>query len=104
MTFYERETSTLIVRPMVPLDERTTYAVVVTRRLLDAQGEPVGSPYPWVSHARQTAALEPLLVVLHAGLERHDLAFAFSFTTESVEAPWNAVRDGIYGHGVQTHH
>ncbi len=43
--FYEHETDTLIVRPLVALDERTTYAVVITRRILDADGAPVGSPY-----------------------------------------------------------
>ncbi|HBQ14981.1 MAG TPA: hypothetical protein DEF51_28930, partial [Myxococcales bacterium] len=31
--FYERETDTLILRPILPLDQRTTYAVVVTDRL-----------------------------------------------------------------------
>ena len=36
MTFYESETNTLIARPVEPLRERTTYAVVVTRRLLDS--------------------------------------------------------------------
>ena len=46
MYFYERESHTLIAQPLEPLRERTTYAVVVTRRLLDADGEPVGSPIP----------------------------------------------------------
>ena len=36
MPFYEKQTNTLILRPLVPLHERTTYAVVVTRRLKDA--------------------------------------------------------------------
>ena len=57
MTFYEKETNTLLVRPMVPLDERTTYAVVVTRRILDANGDPVGSPYAFIHHHSQTKAL-----------------------------------------------
>ena len=67
MTFYERETDTLIVRPLVPLRERTTYAVVITRKLLDLQGQPVGSPYPGVHHASQGAALAPLAATLLAG-------------------------------------
>ena len=103
MTFYERETNTLIVRPMVPLRERTTYAVVVTRRLLDEDGEPVGSPYDYVNHAAQTHALTPLKDALPDGLALGDVAFAFAFTTQSVESHWIAVREGLYGHGIQKH-
>ncbi|MCC6216405.1 MAG: hypothetical protein IT376_16205 [Polyangiaceae bacterium] len=103
MTFYERQTHTLIVRPMEPLRERTTYAVVITRRLRDAGGQPVGSPYPWVNHSAQTEALEPLRDHLPAGTRLSDVAFAFSFTTQSVASEWIAVREGLYGHGAQAH-
>lgn len=103
MSFYERETNTLIVRPLVPLRERTTYAVVVTRRLRDANGEPVGSPYPTIHHTSQTEALRPLAEVLPAGLTLADVAFAFTFTTQSVESHWRAVREGLYGYGPQRH-
>ena len=50
MTFYEAETNTLIARPMTPLRERTTYAVVVTSRIKDLNGQPVGSPYQFINH------------------------------------------------------
>jgi hypothetical protein len=101
MTFYERQTNTLILRLMEPLDERTTYAVVVTRRLRDAAGQPVGSPFPGAHHAAQTATLRPLLEVLP--VPREEVAFAFAFTTQSIGAHWKAVRDGLHGHGVQAH-
>lgn len=103
MTFYERETHTLILKPLVPLRERTTYAVVVTRRLKDAQGDPVGSPFPYINHAQQTQALTVLPQVLPEGLALSDVAFAFSFTTQTIESNWIAVRDGLYEHGVQKH-
>lgn len=103
VTFFERETNTLIARPLVPLRERTTYAVVVTRRILDADGDPVGSPFPGINHTAQTRALQPLREVLPAGLTLDDVAFAFSFTTQTIESDWVAVRDGLYGHGVQGH-
>jgi len=103
MTFYEKQTHTLILRTMEPLDERTTYAVVVTRRLKDAAGEPVGSPFPGVNHAAQTETLRPLLEVLPAGLAKEDIAFTFAFTTQSVQSHWKAVRDGLYGTGAQAH-
>jgi hypothetical protein len=104
MTFYERETNTLIAWPLEPLRERTTYAVVVTRRLLDEGGQPVGSPFPWIHHLAQTEALRPLPAALAPlGLDLDDVAFAFTYTTQSIEAPFVAVRDGLYGHGVQAH-
>ncbi|MFN3197582.1 MAG: hypothetical protein ACE366_04030 [Bradymonadia bacterium] len=103
MTFYERQTNTLILRPMVPLKERTKYGVVVTRRLKDAEGNPVGSPYPFINHDGQTQDLMPLKEVLPEGLALSDVAFAFSFTTQTMESDWQAVRDGLYGHGVQKH-
>lgn len=103
MTFYEKETSTLIVRPLMPLRERTTYAVVITRRVRDAQGDPVGSPYPWICHTAQTEALRALPDVLPEGLALSDIAFAFTFTTQTIESGWKAVRDGLYGHGIQAH-
>jgi hypothetical protein len=103
MTFYERQTNTLIARPMVPLLERTTYAVVVTRRIKDAAGNPVGSPYPSINHVGHNAALAVLPDVLPAGLALSDVAFAFSYTTGTNVSEWLAVRDGLYGHGVQAH-
>ncbi|MCA9543924.1 MAG: hypothetical protein KC613_06020, partial [Myxococcales bacterium] len=103
MTFYEKETNTLITRPMEPLRERTTYAVVVTRRLLDAGGEPVGSPFKGIHHTSQAEALKDLGRFLPAGLGLSDVAFAFTFTTQSLQSHWVAVREGLYGYGVQKH-
>lgn len=103
MTFYEKESHTVIAQPMEPLRERTTYAVVVTRRLLDEDGDPVGSPFNYINHIAQTEQLRPLLGVLPDGLELEDIAFTFAFTTETAESGWVAVREGLYGHGVQAH-
>src|SRR5262249_12007506 len=69
----------------------------------DAAGNPVGSPYPTINHTAQTEALRPLAEVLPAGLKLSDVAFAFTFTTQSVASHWRAVRDGLYGYGVQRH-
>ncbi|MCB9568978.1 MAG: hypothetical protein H6710_17475 [Myxococcales bacterium] len=103
MYFYERETNTLVVVPMTPLRERTTYAVIVTKRLKDAKGDPVGSPFDYAHHIAQTEALRPALEVLPEGLSASDIAFMFSFTTQTAESGWVAVRDGLYGEGVQAH-
>jgi len=100
MTFYERETNTLIVRPVVPLREQTTYAVVLTKYLEGTDGWPVRSPFAWINHTRQNDVLAPLPDVL----SEHDLglehvAFAWSFTTQSVTLDLEVIRRGLYGHG-----
>ena len=41
LTWYERETDTLIMRPVIPLEEKTEYAVVLTDRLRGSDGAPV---------------------------------------------------------------
>jgi hypothetical protein len=109
MSFYERETSTLLMRLIKPLRERTTYAVVITRRLEDARGNPVGSPYPFVNHASHTKDLGPLAGILegcpdeYGALGLSDIAFTWTFTTGTVQSDMIAARDGLYGLGVQAH-
>ena len=108
MTFYERETDTLILRPLRPLRQRTRYAVVVTQRLT-AGGEPVGSPYAGINHNYHSDALAPLEGLLRASpdtfgdLTLSDVAFAWTFTTGTIEEELKVVREGLYGHGVQAH-
>ncbi len=100
MSFYERETNTLILKPVMPMRENTTYAVVLTRRLLDATGRPVRSPFKWINHAAQTKQLEPLVKCLPGyNLALDDVAFTWSFTTMSVTRDFRVIRDGLYGVG-----
>ncbi|GAB5542084.1 MAG: hypothetical protein SangKO_018440 [Sandaracinaceae bacterium] len=110
--FYERETDTLILRPILPLDQRTTYAVVVTDRLRGADGEPVRSPFSTVHHLRQTEPLEELPAHFAAHPELYGdladrgwegVAFAWTFTTQSVTADMDMIRDGLYGEGLMAH-
>ena len=106
--FYERETNTLIVRPLLPLRQRTTYAVVLSDRLHGASGEPVRSPFDDVHHVRQHQALERLPAHLAAHPELYGslatsgwngVAFAWTFTTQSVTSDLDAIREGLYGRG-----
>ena len=102
ITFYERETETLILRPLVPLQQETRYAVVLTRRLLGEQGQPVRSPFAFVNHAQQTEALKPLRDILPKtgeGLSLDDVAFCWSFTTQSITRDLEDLRMGLYGEG-----
>lgn len=100
LTFYELESDTLIVRPVVPLREETRYAVVLTSRLTGTDGSPVLSPWKYVNHTRQTDALLPVVDALQDyDVALDDIAFAWSFTTGRVTGDLVDVRRGLYGKG-----
>ena len=100
LTHYERETNTLIARPLWPLEPACTHAVVLTKRLVDVSGRAVESPFPAVNHREQTRLLEPAVELLSRyGLAMGDIAFAWSFTTASELAELEALRAGLYGSG-----
>jgi len=100
MTWYERETDTLIFRPVVPMREETCYAVVLTERLVGENGSPIRSPWTWVNHLRQTEALQPLAELLPPlGLSLKEVAFAWTFTTGRITGDLVDVRRGLYGKG-----
>ncbi len=100
LSFYEKQTNTLVFRPVVPLREKTTYAVVLTERLVGEDGQPVRSPWEYVHHLRQTEALAPLEKALpELGLTMDDVAFAWTYTTGDVTGDLAAVRAGMKGQG-----
>ena len=105
VTEYEMETNTLLVRPIVPLKERHEYAVVVTNRLMGDNNQVVRSPFDWTNHVEQTERLMPLEGIfadhadLYGGMTVDDVAFAWTFTTQSVTADLVAVNMGLRGEG-----
>jgi hypothetical protein len=114
--YWEPDTRTLIVRPLVPLEERTRYAVVLTDRLRGLNGDPVRSPYPGVAHPAQAAALDALdghFRGPHAGYygglvyrpgaadaAASRVTFAWTFTTQTTVSDLLEMRRGLYGQGV----
>ena len=110
LTWYERDTDTLLVSPVVPLDEMTEYAVVVTNRTLDSKGRTVRSPFEWVYHPMQQRGIERLREHLSnpalagyygdiGGTGLRNVAFTWTFTTQPVYDDLHRLRDGLYGHG-----
>jgi hypothetical protein len=102
LDFYETETNTLLIRVIEPLAQRAKHAVVLTRRIVGLDGEPIRSPFPWVNHARQSQDLSSLPGILaHAelGVTVDEIAFAWTFTTQDVTGDLEALRAGLYGHG-----
>lgn len=111
LTWYERETDTLLLRPILPLDEMTRYAVVITDRLVDGRGNPVKSPFNFVYHASMEASAERVKEIVNdvnvkayygdlaaTGLDH--VAFTWSFTTQPTVDDMKRLRDGLYGQGV----
>jgi hypothetical protein len=100
LTFYAQQSSTLMVRPVLPLREQTRYAVVLTSALASPSGQPVRSPWPWVNHTRQTDALQPVIDAMEAlGRSVDDIAFAWTFTTGEVTTELWQVAEGVRGRG-----
>jgi hypothetical protein len=108
--WYERESDTLIVHPLLPMEEKTEYAVILTDRLHGPDGQPVRSPFAYVNHPEQTVDLQPLLSILSdpsranyygdiAGTGAQHIAFAWTFTTAPVYEDMRLLRDGLYGKG-----
>ncbi len=110
LTWYERQTDTLVLQPVLPMQEKTEYAVVLTDRLTGPDGQPVRSPFPEINHPAQTASVARLAGILGnpslsnyygdiAGTGFAHVAFAWTFTTEPVQEDLMLLRDGLYGQG-----
>lgn len=100
LTFYERNTNTLMIRPVMPLYEESTYAVVLTERLVGENGEPVLSPWKYVNHLDQNHELAPLPEAMsNLGMSVDDIAFAWTFSTGRISGDLVDVRRGLYGEG-----
>ncbi len=100
MTFYDRSSNTLVLRPVWPLEQRCTYAAVLTNRLKGLGGEPARSPFAGRAAKSHEARLAPLGGLLaRYGLTLEDVAFAWVFTTGTATRDLEALRAGLYGVG-----
>ncbi|HEX8795601.1 MAG TPA: hypothetical protein VF765_31845 [Polyangiaceae bacterium] len=110
LTWYERQTDTMVLQPVLPMQEKTEYAVVLTDRLRGPDGQAVRSPFPAVYHPSQESGISRLQAILSdgsrsnyygsmAGTGLDHVAFAWTFTTEPVQEDMTLLRDGIYGKG-----
>ena len=108
--WYERETDTLLLRPVVPLEEKREYAVVLMDRLRGPDGAPVRSPFEYIHHAQQTRGAERVREIFGdaskrawfgdaAGTGLDHVAFVWTFTTQPVHEDMRILRDGLHGKG-----
>jgi hypothetical protein len=97
LTFYERQTRTLVLRPVVPLKQEHRYAFVLTTRLhgTTSGAPPISSPHAGINHGSQTAELQPLLTHLPPGTQLSDIAYAWAFTTQSTTRDLEQIRRGL---------
>ncbi|HEY8086212.1 MAG TPA: hypothetical protein VIF09_00155 [Polyangiaceae bacterium] len=114
LTWYERQTDTMVLQPVLPMDEKTEYAVVLTDRLHGPDGQPVRSPFLTINHPAQSSGVAKLQSILSdatrsnyygdlAGTGLAHVAFAWTFTTEPVQEDLLLLRDGLYGKGPFAH-
>jgi len=113
---WEVETNTLIMRPMVPMDQAARHVVVLTRRLVgyveDGDGgwlrtksgelvtRAVESPFEHICTPGQEEAVDQAVELLAVhGVERAEVAFAWSFTTQKVTDLLTVMREGLGGSG-----
>jgi hypothetical protein len=110
MTWYERETDTLMLRPIIPLDEKTAYAVVITDRLRGANKKPTRSPFQYIHHPEQPDAAARVAGILSdktrsnyfgdmAGTGLDHVSFVWTFTTQPIAEDLRLLRSGLYGKG-----
>ncbi|MEM9067307.1 MAG: hypothetical protein AAGE52_02335 [Myxococcota bacterium] len=110
--FWERESNTLLLRPILPMEPRTEYAVVVTDRVRGEDGQAVRSPFDIVHPITQRDSLERLpehfsnRPEIYGDLATRGwegVAFAWTFTTQSTYHDLDAIRAGMYGEGPFQH-
>lgn len=100
MSFYERQTRSLLLRPVVPLRPGRRYAVVLTDRVVGVDGRPVRSPFPYIHHIQHTDALARLPEALAPhGVALSEVAYVWAFTTQNATRALDLLRDGLYGAG-----
>jgi len=100
ITWYDTETETLVLRPVLPLDQKSVYVVFITKELRDPLGNPVSSPFDYINHPFQNPKIkEGLEILKDTGLKDEDVSFAFSFTTQSITDDLEMIRDGLDGKG-----
>lgn len=107
LVHYERETNTLILRPVVPLAQKARHAVLITRSVLgwssaDLEGDlaqrgPVRSPFEVKAHAAQSRDVRQALKLV--GLDAEALAFGWTYTTADISTPMLNLRAGMHGEG-----
>ncbi len=100
LSFYERETDTLILRPVLPLRPGEVYAVVITDQVKGLKGQAIRSPFEFIHHIHQTKALSRLSEALGPyGISLGQVSFVWTFTTQSARRELELLRDGLQGQG-----
>ena len=104
MNFYDRQANRLYLKPLWPLEQQCTHAVILTERLKGEDGRAVESPFPFVNPQGQTEDLrqaEPFLS--RYGFTTKNISFAWTFTTGSMTKDIEELRKGLYGVGHFAH-
>ncbi len=105
INFYYVQDHMLRLKPLVPYDEGSRYVVILRKSLTGENGEPVRPPkgFKYAHDLGHTEDIRTALNVLkdRAGIDvsPDDVAFAWTFTTQTVVDELVALREGLYGKG-----
>ncbi len=102
---YDFSTNTLMLRPVVPVDQGARHAVLITRGVrgwtnatpTSEPSAPVRSPFELKAHAAQAPDVARAAELV--GLALDDLAFGWTFTTANMASDMTHIRRGLYGQG-----
>ena len=101
VNYYDHDSRTLILRPIIPLAQGARYAVLLSREIqgIGARGElgAIQSPFPAKAHLSQLDYVQEALKT--TGWREDQLAFGWTYTTMNVTRPLELVRKGLYGEG-----
>lgn len=98
--FYEKETNTLLLRVVRPLDQQTRYMVILTKDVKGLNGDPIRSPFPQPVHETQARDFLAALPLLRSqGITEDRIAFAWTFTTQTITRDLETIAQGLRGRG-----
>ena len=92
VSFYEDQTHTLLLRPSLPLDEETRYAVLLTRHLQGEDGQTI------VSEQKTNAALLAEITSI-TPFDAESIVYAWDFTTQTITSDLKRLRQCLHGQG-----
>lgn len=93
---WDEDLNALVLQPLTPLLESTTYGVVVTADLLDAGTRPTSRSREFQKYLAGTPLANDVALFEGAGMETDRIALAYTFTTATNTAEMVSVRDLIF--------
>ena len=100
---WDADLSALVLQPLTPLREATTYGVIVTADLLDASQRPTARSRQFQEYLAAEPIANDLVLYEDSGVQTDRIAVAFTFTTAANTGEMVAIRDRVFAAPDGTH-